>query len=197
MKARAFLHSLVGVVVVGMSAFAGTILVPTLPVSEFADTEVSTNIVMHTSRTDSRGIEIHMQLAGTPTNCLEVAFGRDANANGVLDVEETETVYGWRAGRYFIENVIGWNRIETEAVTNALCGVIDIRLKNSTEIVPKHFAATCGGETAFAELATRPPSAWLFREYWDMVRVTRRGAGAPSEWVRCNFDYNFFRMTFR
>lgn len=197
MKARDFLCLLVGVASVGMSASARTLLVPTLPVSEFADTEVSTNIVMHTSRTDSREVEIHMQLAGTPTNCLEVAFGRDANANGVLDVEETETVYGWRAGRYFIENVIGWNRIEAVAATNTPCGVIDIRLKNSAEIVPRYFTATCGGEAAFAELATCPPPAWLFRDYWNMVRVTRRGAGTPSEWVRCKFDYKFFRMTFR
>lgn len=182
---------------VALPIFARTIIVPTQPVSEFADTEVSTNIVMHTSRTDTRDVEIHIQLAGTPTNNLEVAFGRDVNTNGVLEAEEIETVYGWRAGRYFIENTCSWERFETEAATNALCGVVDIQLKTNAEIVPKRFTATCGGETAFAGLATRPPPAWLFREGWNMVRVTRRGAGLPSEWVRCKFDYKFFRMTLR
>jgi len=177
--------------------FARTIFVPTQPVSEFADTEVSTNIVMHTSRTDTRDVEIHIQLAGTPTNNLEIAFGRDVNTNGVLEAEEIETVYGWRAGRYFIENACSWERFEAEAATNALCGVVDIQLKTNAEIVPKRFTAICGGETAFAGLATSPPPAWLFREGWNMVRVTRRGAGLPSEWVRCKFDYKFFRMTLR
>lgn len=91
---------------------ARTILVPAQPVSEFADTEVSTNIVLHASRTDTREFGIHIQLAGTPTNDLEVAFGRDSNTNGVLDVQEIDTVYGWRGGRYFIENVRSWELVE-------------------------------------------------------------------------------------
>ncbi len=181
-----------------MSALAHTIVVPTQPVSEFADTEVSTNIAIRTGRTISREVEIHIQLAGTPTNCLEVAFGRDANANGVLDAEETETMYGWRSGRYFIENVKGWERIESEADTNAVqCGVIDIQIKNNADIIPRRFAATCGGKAAFADFSKHPPPDWLFREGWNMVRVTRRGAGIPSEWVRCKFDYRFFIMSLR
>ena len=179
------------------STFARTIVVPTQPASPYADTEVSTNIAIRTGRTISREVEMHIQLAGTPTNCLEVAFGRDANANGALDAEETETVYGWRGGRYFVENVRGWERIESEAAANAQCGVVDIRLKNNAEMLPKRFTATCGGVAAFPELATRPPPAWLFREGWDMVRVTRRGAGVPSEWVSCTLDYKFFTMTLR
>lgn len=189
--------SFAAAVLLTSEAFARTILVPTQPVSEFADTEVSTNIVMHTSRTDTRDVEIHIQLSGTPTNDLEVAFGRDVNTNGLLESEEIETVYGWRAGRYFIENVRTWDRFEAEAAANALCGVVDIQLRNNEQIVPKRFAATCGGETAFAELTTRPPPAWLFRESWNMVHVTRRGVGVPSEWVRCKLDYNFFYMSLR
>jgi len=181
----------------GMVASARTISVQTQPVSPYLDTEVSTNVVLHGNRTDTRKLDIRIQLDGTPTNNLEIAFGRDANTNGVLDVREIETVYGWRGGRYFVENVRAWKRFETEAATNALCGVVDIQLKTNAEIVPKRFTATCGGETAFAGLATRPPPAWLFREGWNMVRVTRRGAGLPSEWVRCKFDYKFFRMTLR
>ena len=68
--------ALISILLAG-SAFARTILVPTQPVSEFADTEVSTNITIRTGRTLSREVEIHIQLAGTPTNCLEIAFGRD------------------------------------------------------------------------------------------------------------------------
>ena len=57
------------------AASARTILVPTQPVSPFADTEVSTNIALHASRTDTREFGVRIQLAGTPTNNLEVAFG--------------------------------------------------------------------------------------------------------------------------
>ena len=152
------------------AASARTILVPAQPESPFADTEVSTNIVLHASRTDTREFGIHIQLAGTPTNNLEVAFVRDSNTNGVLDAQEIDTVYGWRGGRYFIENVRAWERIETVAATNVLWnppvaegdqvgrmseaneprsgrkgpGVVDIHLENDAELVPRRFTASCG-----------------------------------------------------
>ncbi len=179
------------------AAFARQIVIPTLPVSPFVDTEVSTNVVIHGSRTDVRNVRVHLQLEGTPTNNLEVAFGCDANTNGVLDVSEIETVYGWRGGRYFIENVRAWERIETPAAVNVLCGVIDIQLQNDKQFVPRSFAATCGGEPAFAALSTTPPPTWLFRNEWNMVRVVRRGSGMPSEWVRCDVKYDSFAIKVR
>ena len=194
---RSILYSAVGVFAIGMQTFARTILVPTQPVSPYADTEVSTNVVIQTGRTDVRDVQIRMQLDGTPTNNLEIAFGCDANTNGVLDVSEIETVYGWRGGRYFVENVRTWERIETPGAPSAQCGVIDIQLQNDKHFVPKSFAATCGGETAFAGLSTTPPPAWLFRREWNMARVVRRGAGTPSEWVRCDIKHSSFAIKVR
>ena len=180
----------------GMVASARTITVPAQPVSPWLDTEVSTNVVLHGNRTDTRKLDVHFQFEGTPTNCLEVAFGRDANTNGVLDVAEIETVYGWRAGRYFIENVSAWERHEAPAAANAADGVIDIHLENDLAFVPKRFTATCGGDPAFAQFAARPPP-WLFRADWTHARVTRRGKGIPPEWVRCDIGYTSFVMKFR
>ena len=205
------------------AAFARTILVPTQPVSPYADTEVSTNVVIQTGRTDVRDVKIRLQLDGTPTNNLEIAFGCDANTNGVLDASEIETVYGWRAGRYFVENVRAWERIETEAAVNALWnppvadgdqvgrmsvaneprsgrkspGVLDVHLEHGPDFAPRRFTATCGGETAFSGLSTTPPPAWLFRREWNMARVVRRGAGTPSEWVRCDVRHNSFAIRVR
>ena len=194
------------------AALARTILVPTQPVSPYLDTEVSTNFALHAGRTDTWGFDLRIQIAGTPTNDLEVACGVEANTNGVLEIEEIETVYGWRGGRYFVENVPAWERIEVEAITNVLCGVCDIHLENNASVVPKRFAATCGISperseprqrslegcvAAFGGLATTPPPAWLFKREWDMVRVVRRGAGIPSEWVRCDIEYQSFSIRLR
>ena len=193
-----FAASVLVALLVHASAFAGArVAVSSLPVSQFADTEVSTNIVLHGRRTDTWKVDLHIQLAGTPTNDFEVAFGRDANTNGVLDVEEIETMYGWRGGRYFIENVPAWERIEEEAATNALCGVCDIHLENNSSVVPRRFAATCGGVAAFGGLATTPSPAWVFRREWDMVRVVRRGAGISSEWIRCDIEYQSLSIRLR
>ena len=147
------------------------------------------------NKADINYVDLKFTFCGTPTNDLEMAFGTDANTNGVLDVQEIDTVYGWRGGRYFIENVRAWERIETVAATNALCGVIDIHLENDAELVPRRFTASCGGEAAFTQFAT-PPS-WLFRRDWTLMKVTRRGVGGPSEWIRCDIVYNCFTIRIR
>ena len=179
------------VMVTAFISSARIINISTQPASPYADTEVSTNVVLKTGRSDVREVKLHLQLEGTPTNDLEVAFGCDVNTNGVLDVSEVETVYGWRGGRYFIENVRAWERFETEAAVSAMYGVIDVQLKNDRNYTPALFTATCGVERAFIEFETNPP-AWLFRRGWNMMRVVRRGTGVPSEWVSCTVNHEFF-----
>ena len=88
------------------AASGWTIQVPSMPVSPYADTEVSTNIPIN--KADIGYSDLNFRLNGTPTNNLELAFGTDANTNGVLDAEEVETRLGWRGGRYFVENARTW-----------------------------------------------------------------------------------------
>ncbi len=180
-----------------LSADARQFVVPPQPVSPYADTEVSTNVVLLGSRTDVREVKLHLQIHGTPTNDLEVAFGNDVNTNGVLDVEEAETVYGWRGGRYFIENVLAWDRFEVEAAANAQCGVIDIQVQNDKDFVPKSSTATCGGEPAFESLLVDSPPSWLFNSSWKLARVVRRSAGVSEEWISCDVGYDYFVIRLR
>ena len=79
-------------VIMPFAVFARTMFVPPQPVSPYLDTEVSTNCVLHRSRIDARTFDVQFQFEGTLTNSLEVAFGRDSNTNGVLDVQEIDTV---------------------------------------------------------------------------------------------------------
>ena len=76
----------------GMQASAWTAHVPAMPVSPFADTEVSTN--MPINRADISYADLKFCFYGTPTNNLELEFGTDVNTNGVLDVEEVESRFG-------------------------------------------------------------------------------------------------------
>ena len=59
------------------------------------------------------------------------------------------------------------------------------------------FSATCGGQTAFPSLAATQPPAWLYRNNWKLMRIVRRGAATPSEWVRCKVGYNSFSIRLR
>ena len=58
---------------VSISAFGVTI--PGLPQSEYADTEVSTNIAFAVERPAMTRIEFTVALDATPTNNVEVAIG--------------------------------------------------------------------------------------------------------------------------
>ena len=82
-----------------MAAFAVT--VEPLPQSEFADTEVSTNIAFAVERPAMTRIEFTVALDATPTNNVEVAIGTDANGDGNLSVEESAYAFGYDCGTWF------------------------------------------------------------------------------------------------
>ncbi len=166
--------------------FADSFVLPPQGESPYADTEVSTNLALR-ALDDGVGrkvFDLTLSLSGTPTNSVQVAFGHDANRNGVLDFSETETVYGWRAGRWFVEDVRGWARILSAPVGDDAVRELRVLVETDSCFRARRVSLTCGGAPAFGELAASRPS-WLFRRGWDMARVTRRGTELPSEWVAC------------
>ena len=77
-----------------------------LPPSEFADTEVSTNIAFVVDRSEISRIEFTVALAATPTNNVEVAIGKDGNGDGNLSVEESAYVFGYDCGNWFMRDQV-------------------------------------------------------------------------------------------
>ena len=178
-------------------ALAGQIAVPPVPAPEFADTEISTNISFSVSDDNSRGIEMNFVLDGCVSNSVQVAFGRDRNGDGVLGVDETETLYGWRNGRYFVESMVEGVRIEEPDSSGApSCAfVMNLRLSKGRGL--QHFSATNVLGTALLTNVSASAQGWLYQPDWNMMRVTRRGPGIPSEWFVCDVLSQFFYMTFR
>ncbi len=182
--------------VVALPLCAREINVSTQPESPYADTEVSTNLVLNASRTDVKELKLNLLFNGTYSNNFEVAFGRDSNTNCVLDVEEIETTYGWRGGRYFVEDVSGLDRIEETAISSSTNGVMDIKVEIGANFAIKSVSAICDGVPAFEALSTEPPQ-WLYKGHWNMMRVARRGAEPTSEWIRCTVNYNHVLILLR
>ena len=77
---------------------AKTFSIPPLPISPYADAEISTNIAFNASRIDAKRFELNFSFECGSSNSFQVAFGRDANQDGVLSFSETDTVFGWRNG---------------------------------------------------------------------------------------------------
>ena len=174
-------------------ALAGQIVVPPVPVPEFADTEVSTNIAVRVSDEHVQEIEMCFALQGTSvSNCIQVAFGRDADGDGILGADEAETLFGWRNGRYFAESMADGIRVEEAANGSSTSRVFTVGFRLSKGRGLRHFTAT--NETGVAVFTNFSASAqgWLYSPEWNMMRVTRRGPGIPNEWFTCDIRPHFF-----
>ncbi len=153
-----------------------------MPLSPFADTEVSTNMVIN--KADINYVDLKFTFCGTPTNDLEMAFGTDVNTNGVLDVEEVETRFGWRGGRYFIENALTCESFDSDAITVSqnLSVELHLDIRSSPQQV-RRIAVAGVNASAFAGILSGRPPAWLWRREWNLMHVTRRGTEPPSDWL--------------
>ena len=69
------------------AVFAARVEVTPVPMPQDIVTEVvATNFAFNVDCDSLRGIELRFLLDGCASNCLQVAFGRDEDGNGVLDV---------------------------------------------------------------------------------------------------------------
>ena len=173
------------------------VTVPVLPESEFADTEVSTNVAFNVERSDARSFGVSMAFSGTVSNCVQVAFGHDDNGDGDLSAVETRFAIGWRGGAYFIEDAAGQNRLVEPTVGVAHADrrfVLSAKLNAHSVPVQVSVSNECGA--CFAVLSENVPS-WIYSRNWNLMKVTRRGVEAASESVDVECRYSFFRIVIR
>ena len=134
-----------------LAAFGSTVTIGPLPPSEYADTEVSTNIPIHVNLERLDWMRFVLELLPTATNDVEVLIGHDADTNGVLSVGESRIAFGYDCGNWFVR--------EGEEV------------RAETYICSEQMYAR-------RELAIRYKD---FAPDWDLVKVVRRGLGASDE----------------
>ena len=151
-----------------MAAFAVT--VEPLPQSEFADTEVSTNIAFAVERPAMTRIEFTVSLDATPTNNVEVAIGTDANGDGSLAVEESAYVFGYDCGTWFARSA----GLEGLGGLGSLEGLGGGRVEKTFVLKKRQL------DTA-----------------WNLVKVTRRGCGATCELVEAKGRKPGFKLEVR
>ena len=154
-----------------MAALAVT--VEPLPQSEFADTEVSTNIAFAVERPAMTRIEFTVSLDATPTNNVEVAIGTDTNSDGNLAVEEDAYVFGYDCGAWFARSA-GLEGLGSLECLGSLEGLGGGRVEKTFVLKRRQL------DTA-----------------WNLVKVTRRGCGAVCELVEANGRKPGFKLEVR
>jgi hypothetical protein len=151
---------------------------PPLPEPSFIDGEVSRCYPFNQSGLGSIWLDLTATFVGTASNNLEIAFGHDADHDGELSLRETDLIFGWSCGRYFLERfkaceVYG----ETNVGTNDVARLLEwrSRVRRSGRVQSLALTNECGA--AFADLAVASPTR-LCDVNWNLLCVTARGANA-------------------
>ena len=169
---------------------------PLIPEATRLDSEVSTNVTFNAYRNDARSFGVSMAFTGTGSNCVQVAFGRDADGDGDLSSVETGFVLGWRGGVYFIEDAAGRNRMSEIADATHMARQLVLEVKLNRDCVPKYLKVSNECGACFTALSASVPS-WLYNKDWNLMKVTRRGVDASSESIDVECRYKFFRIVIR
>lgn len=172
------------------AANAAEVDIPTAPPSVFADTESVTNAAL-TAPVVARArlLRCTVELAASASNCVEVAFGRDADGDGALVEDEAAMRLGWDAGVWVVEG--GTNRVEAMAADPPSPARLELSLRVDERGAPVSWSCE-----AFTNLPAQPP-AWLFSREWDAVRLAVRGFGPRDEAVSVRLDADASVMILR
>ena len=188
------------VVAVGLAVQIGlgAVEVEGLPAWEIVDTEVSTNVPLSCATENARHLLVSLELAGTPSNNVEVAFGRDVNTNGVLEVGEIGMTVGWECGRWKVreglgglgglEGLGGLGGLEwtAEPVTTNRVKRLDFDVTVS-RMRAKRLASFENGVTLDWGVAAQVPEE-LFDRSWDTLKLTVRGVDRAEESLRAKLQ---------
>ena len=173
-------------------------IVRQLPPPEFIDTEVFAMQRLEQPAFGLRGLDFRLDFNGTPSNNVEVAFGRDGDGDGALAPHETDVVVGWECGRYFIERFRTGERIEepdvgTNDVERSLAWHYTLRKSGK---VFKAFTATNEVGAVFAQVSTNAP-AWLYSRDWNLMRLSARGVDVQGERFEVDVQSSGFSINLR
>ena len=153
---------------------------PALPPSAFADTEVSTNVVLAQAAVNVSGLNLQLLFCGTSSNNVEIALGMDADNDGELSFDEMDVRLGWDCGRYFVERVSTGERYEeTNVGTNDLNRVFDWQCAVRRNTLESLAISTEVG-LGFANVTANPP-AWIYCRNWNLIKLTARGTDVQNE----------------
>ena len=156
---------------------AASFAVPEMPEAEWDDTEVVTNAALPAARADSRVFAFALELDATASNNVEVAFGRDADHDGVLSRAEADLLVGWDCGEWKVVDCGTGDEVVEQGTQGRVS--LDWRLEFSAANAPRSLSVTINDSAAFAALAANPPR-FLYSPEWDTVRVVCRGMDSPS-----------------
>ena len=139
------------------------LVVPSLPEAVRPFAEVETNVVFSTGAAADNKWTLTIERDAAVSNSVEVVFGRDANEDGVLGIEEGELCVGWDCGEWFWRD----RRANTACRVEGTAQRLEMVIYLSRDRVAKSLASS-----VFPAVV----SPTCFNPDWNLARVVSRGA---------------------
>ena len=156
--------ALLSFALLALTTFAGPrLVVPQLPEAVRPLAEVETNVVFSTGAATDNKWTLTIERDAAMSNSVEVVFGRDADEDGVLGVEEGELCVGWDCGEWFWRDRRSSTACRVEGTTQRL----DMTLYLNRDREAKSLASS-----VFPSVV----SPTCFNHDWNLSRVVSRGA---------------------
>ena len=155
-----------------------------MPPPEYDDCEVITNCVFDASRGDAKMFAVQIELDATPSNGVEVVFGRDADGDGLLSRTEETMSVGYDCGEWKVANLVTGDMVSCAGTPGY--AALNWKLRLNRNRTRRSLAATVNGQPTFSQLVTPPP--FLFDPTWNAAKVIRRGQSDPNLSVECSVD---------
>ena len=93
-----------GILILPQSVVAAEQTLPAPPPSTFVDTESSLNVPLPDWPELGRRIKLTLSTQATPSNNVQIAFGKDLNGDEDLEPEETQIIVGVDRGEWFVRD---------------------------------------------------------------------------------------------
>lgn len=151
---------------------------PTLPLPEYVDTEISTNIVLGTAFQNFREINIEVLSSKGISNLVEVSFGKDNSLDGILSSKEAELAFKL-TDTYVLCSYSDTNVFLQESQSLLTNAVIDITFLSNGNIQDFNLILNGNSDTE----AAIPPLTKDTMSKWDLMRVARRGLSNSNEHI--------------
>ncbi|MCQ2395500.1 MAG: hypothetical protein MJ249_14560, partial [Kiritimatiellae bacterium] len=165
---------MVAVLLVAASAGAAQPVALSLSAVEKADAEVVTNVPLPVLSRRAGRFAFSLGCRATPTNNVEIAFGADADEDGVLAPRETRLVVGWDCGSWFVQRGFAGERTTAWSPSTDGTRTLDWNLALGLNAVPNRLAVCEGTAPLDFELPSTLPG-WIFDTGWNLMRLTGRG----------------------
>ena len=137
--------------------------------------EVETNVVFSTGAAADNKWTLTIERDAAVSNSVEVVFGRDADEDGVLGVEEGELCVGWDCGEWFWRD----RRANTTCRVVGTTQRLDVMIYLSRDRVAKSLASS-----VFPSVV----SPTCFNPVWNLARVVSRGAETVNVESKVSID---------